>query len=308
MPVVTLDDFVRSFAASPEEFSNTCRRAIQDCDFRYERLDTKSRDEVILCVLKKIAADTQVIGTPERTGVWENGWAENLHAFVAGNYNLDALIPKFIRENQPIRYDGDYIMPTNPRFEYDYMTVFRIWLFQKYFSKCPTIYEFGCGSGLNLVLLASLFPDRELHGLDYVQSPVDLVNIIGKAHNWHMSGHLFDMVNPDECLTIAERSAVFTFGALEQLAGRTENFVQYLLRGKPAICLHVEPTIELYDENVLFDYLALQFHRKRGYSENLLPRIQQLESEGKAEILGVKRLNFGSLFMEGYTYIVWRPV
>ena len=120
MPVVTLDDFVRSFAASPEEFSNTCRRAIQDCDFRYERLDTKSRDEVILCVLKKIAADTQVIGTPERTGVWENGWAENLHAFVAGNYNLDALIPKFIRENQPIRYDGDYIMPTNPRFEYDH--------------------------------------------------------------------------------------------------------------------------------------------------------------------------------------------
>ena len=117
MPVVTLDDFARSFAASTEEFSNTCRRAIQDCDFGYERLDKKSRDEVILCVLKKIAADTQVIGAAERTGVWENGWEENRRAFVAGNYNLDALIPKFIRENQPIRYDGDYIMPTNPRFE-----------------------------------------------------------------------------------------------------------------------------------------------------------------------------------------------
>ena len=137
MPVVTLDDFARSFAGSPEEFSNICRRAIQDYDFRYERLDKRGRDEVILCVLKKVAADTQVIGTAERTSVWENGWTENLNAFIAGNYNLDALIPKFIRENQPIRYDGDYIMPTNPRFEYDYMTVFRIWLFQKYFSECP---------------------------------------------------------------------------------------------------------------------------------------------------------------------------
>ena len=123
-----------------------------------------------------------------------------------------------------------------------------------------------------------------------------------------MTGFRFDMINPDYNFNLAARSAVFTFGALEQLASKTESFIQYLLHQKPGICIHVEPTVELYDENSLFDYLAIQFHRKRGYTERLLPRIQQLEIEGKAKIIGVKRLNFGSLFLEGYTYIIWQPV
>lgn len=307
MPEVTMEDFARSFAADPREFSDSCLKAMADADFSYTRLDQKSRDEVILCVLKKIASDSQVIGAEERTSVWENGWAENLRAFTESNFSLDALVPKFIRENQPVRYDGDYILPANPRFEFDYMTVFRIWLFQKYLYQAPAIYEFGCGSGLNLVLLASLFPGRELHGLDFVQSSVELIDTIGKARNWPLSGHRFDMIHPDPNFSIAPGSAVFTFGALEQLASKTEAFIDYLLVQKPSICIHVEPTVELYDENVLFDHLAIQFHRKRGYTERLLPRIQSLEAEGKVKLLAVKRLNFGSLFLEGYTYFVWQP-
>jgi hypothetical protein len=308
MPEITSADFARSFAASEDEFSVVCRESIRECDFSYKRLNKKQRDKVILHVLKKIATDTQIIGAKERTLVWEKGWAENLRAFNEQNHNLDALIPKFIRENQPIRYDGDYIMPANPRFEYDFMTVFRLWLFEKYFSGYSNIYEFGCGSGLNLALLASLFPNKSLYGLDFVQSSVDLINSIGKTRRWRMSGHLFDMIKPNNDISLAENSAVFTFGALEQLASRFENFIQYLLVQKPSICIHVEPTVELYDEDVLFDYLAIQFHRKRGYTENFLPRLKQLESEGKAKLLKVKRLQFGSLFMEGYTCIIWQPI
>lgn len=308
MPEVTKKDLACSFGASEDEFSAECLQAINNCDLTYATLDQKQRDEVILCVLKKIASDTQVIGAEERTSVWEQGWAENLEAFKSQNYSLEALIPKFIRENQPIRYNGDYIIPSNPRFEFDYMTVFRIWLFQKYLSNYANIYEFGCGSGLNLVLLASLFPDKNLFGLDFVQPPVDLVNTIGKAHNWRMTGYHFDMINPDHSFNLVGNSAIFTFGALEQLASKTENFLQYLLAKKPGICIHVEPTVELYDENLLFDYLAIQFHRKRGYTEQLLPRLQQLAAEDRIRILGSKRLSFGSLFLEGYTYTVWQPL
>lgn len=308
MPEVTMADFARSFAATESEFSSECIQAISGCDFSYQQLDKQQRDDLMLCILKKIASDTQIIGAEERTSVWERGWAENLQAFSAQNHSMDALIPKFIRENKPIRYDGDYIMPSNQRFEFDYMTVFRIWLFQKYFADYSNIYEFGCGSGLNLVLLASLFPKKDLYGLDFVQPAVDLINTIGITHHLRMTGHRFDMINPDDSFNLAAKSAVFTFGALEQLASKTEKFIRYLLRQKPGICIHVEPTVELYDENILFDYLAIQFHRKRGYTERLLPRIQQLEAEGNAKILNVKRLNFGSLFMEGYTYIVWQPL
>jgi hypothetical protein len=100
---------------------------------------------------------------------------------------------------------------------------------------------------------------------------------------------------------------VVTIGTIEQLAGDFEPFLQFLLRRSPALCIHVEPTVELYDEDNLVDYLAVKFHRKRGYTEGFLPRLQQLEDQGRIEIVKVKRLFFGSLLMEGYNLLIWRP-
>ena len=305
---ITDADFAKSFGATLDDFSVECRNAMHGGDFLYEIPDKESRDNIILTVLKKMQDDRQVIGAEERQMEWERGWAENLQNFINTGGSLESLVPKFIRENQPIRFNGDYIIPRNPKFEYDYMTVFRIWLFQKYLSSFKKIYEFGCGTGLNLVLLSSLFPDKEFHGLDFVQSSVDLVNKIGVSRNWNIKGHFFDMIRPDESVTLDEESAIITFGAVEQLAGRFEYFIRYLLKNKPGLCLHIEPTLELYDENSLFDYLSIMFHRKRGYTEGLLPYLQILDDQGNIQLLKVKRLYFGSLFMEGYTYFVWRPV
>ena len=114
--------------------------------------------------------------------------------------------------------------------------------------------------------------------------------------------------DPDFEIDIDPNSVVFTSGTIEQIASKFEKFVEFLLQKKPELVVHVEPTYEVYDRDVLFDYLAAKFHKKRGYTAGYLPRLQQLESEGKAEILKIKRLNFGSLFMEGFTCIVWRPV
>ena len=305
---ITVADFAKSFGTTLDDFSVACRNAMEGIDFLYEIPDKESRDNIILTVLKKMQDDRQVIGAEERQIEWERGWAENLQNFINTSGSLEALVPKFIRENQPIRFNGDYIIPRNPKFEYDYMTVFRIWLFQKYLSSFKKIYEFGCGTGLNLVLLATLFPDKEFHGLDFVQSSADLVNKIGESKGWNIQGHLFDMIRPDESVTLDEEIAIFTFGAIEQLAGRFENFILYLLNNKPGICIHVEPTVELYDEGRLFDYLAIKFHRKRGYTAGLLPYLQMLDEQNKIKLLKVKRLHFGSLFMEGYTYFVWQSL
>jgi cyclopropane fatty-acyl-phospholipid synthase-like methyltransferase len=189
----------------------------------------------------------------------------------------------------------------------DYYNVFRLWLFKKYLSEFEHIYEFGCGTGFNLVVLARLFPEKKLFGLDFVPSSVELVNKIGTAHRHNIKGRLFDMISPNETLTLAKNSAIFTIGSVEQLASRFEAFFQFLLNQSPSLCIHVEPTIEFYDDNILFDYLAKKFHQKRGYTENFLTRLRELEAQKKVEILKAKRLYFGSLFMEGYSYIVWRP-
>jgi SAM-dependent methyltransferase len=307
MSKITIDDFARSFGAATEEFSDVCCKAMAESDFSYRRFTQEERDAVILEVLRKIKNDTQVIAAPERKEVWQRGWAENLEMFKQSGFDPETLVPKFLRENQPIRYDGDYILPANGRFEYDYMTVFRIWLFQKYFAPLSTIYEFGCGTGLNLVLLAKLRSGGTYHGLDFVPAAVDLVNSIGQNTFFNIQGHLFDMIHPDHSFTLRGGSGVLTFGALEQLGGQFLSFIHYLLGQKPGLVVHVEPTIELYDDEVLFDHLAIEFHRKRGYTTGLLPYLRDLEKQGAVKVLKVKRLNFGSLFMEGYTYMIWQP-
>ncbi|MFH1996537.1 MAG: class I SAM-dependent methyltransferase, partial [Candidatus Omnitrophota bacterium] len=177
----------------------------------------------------------------------------------------------------------------------------------KYMKEYSSIYEFGCGTGFNLATLANIFPEKSLYGSDFVPAPRDMINKMAETYDWKISGHLFNMIEPDKEFTIAENSVIFTFGSIEQLAGRFEAFLQYLLTNKPKLCMHLEPTIELYDENNLFDYLAIKFHKKRGYTQNYLNRLRELEKEGKLEIVSVKRLNFGSLMMEGFTYIVWKP-
>lgn len=304
---LTLDDFARSFGTNIEDIPNDCQKLIAKTDFGYRLLVEEERDKVLLDVIKKIESDQQIIGAEERQGVWAKGWAENLEDFIKCGYDLNKLIPKFIRPNQAIRFNQNYIIPTNPNFELDYFSVFRLWLFKKYLKGFDSIYEFGCGTGFNLTVLAKLYPKKKLHGLDFVTSSVDLVNKIGEVYDWKMRGHFFDMLSPDENFKIGDNSAIFTIGAVEQLASNYEAFLQFLLKSSPALCIHVEPTIELYDESNLIDYLAIKFHKKRGYTENYLTRLRELEAQSEIEILKVKRLFFGSLYMEGYTCMIWKP-
>jgi hypothetical protein len=83
--------------------------------------------------------------------------------------------------------------------------------------------------------------------------------------------------------------------------------IQYLIDENPSVCVHIEPMIEMYDVSNLPDYLASWFQSKRGYSSGLISLLEDLSLQGKLEILEVQRLNFGSLMMEGYNLIAWRP-
>lgn len=307
MNMISIDDFCKSFGTDKNSFSKECLSSIEETDFSYKILEHEERDNIILEILKKIESDQQRIGEPKRKTIWNNGWQENLDKFVGSGYDLESLIPKFIRDDQVIRLNGNYVKPNNPRFEYDYMTIFRKWLIARYFPPFQNVYEFGCGTGLNLVLLSETYPEKDLYGSDFVPASVQLVSEIGKQKNKRIKARKFDMIHPDYDLRIEPNSIVFTFGAIEQLASKFEDFIQYLLHFKPALCIHVEPTIELYDPNTLFDYLAIKFHRNRGYTEGLLTKIRELEEQGLAQLEKVKRLNFGSLFMEGYMYFVWKP-
>lgn len=302
-----LEDFARLFGTTIDDIPNDCRTLIAQHDFRYRKLEGNKRDQVLLEVLKRIDSDQFSVAGKEGKARWEKGWLENLKSFMEHSRDLSKLVPKYIRQNQPLRLDQNYVMPSDSNFELNWYEVFRLWLFRTYLRDAETIYEFGCGSGFNLVVLSQLYAEKKFYGLDWAEASRDIVNELARTYGWNMTGLLFDFFSPDENVKIADNSAILTIGALEQTGCDYEPFLQYLLKASPKLCVHVEPILEWYDENNLIDYAAIKFHKKRKYWEGFPNRLKELENEGQVEILKTQRSYFGSLYIEGYSHLIWRP-
>lgn len=300
------EDFEALFGEAPGTLFQECQELVGRHDLRYDILQGASRDQVLLRVLKTLAQDLEVAGTHRRQR-WEDGWAENLMDFQRTGYDLAALIPKFVRPQEIIRLKGEYVRPVSSQFETSFVEILRHWMFKKWFHAVDHIYEFGCGTGHNLVDAAFMFPGRPLYGLDWSQSSQAILLLLREEHGFNVVGREFNMLEPDESFDLYPRSGVFTVGAMEQLGCQYHAFVNYLLRQRPSICIHVETLYELYDQNVLFDYVAAKYLEKRKYLQGLLGTLKTFEHEGRLEILGTIR-TFGSLYHDGYSMVIWKPV
>ena len=306
---LTLDlaEMARLFGTTPEMIPEDCQALIRQDDFRYRTLAGAEQDEVLRDVMQRIDSKELSSAGPEGKPRWERGWSENLDSFRKQRHDLSTLMPKYFRPHQPLRLDQQFIVAENPNFEYAWFDVFRRWLFQTYCHDAEAVFEFGCGSGFNLAALASLYPQKRFVGLDWAVSSTDIVNELGKTYGWNMEGRVFDVFNPDEDLTIGADSIVLTIDALEQTGRNYERFLQYLLKTGPKRCVHIEPILEWYDEHNVVDETAIQFHKRRGYCEGIPNRLRELEHAGQIEILKMKRSYFGSLYIEGYSQLIWRP-
>ena len=303
---LTLKDFARVFETTLEDFPAQCKSVIEERNFEYRKMGQDERDRLLLKIIKRIDSGRMSVSGAHRMPDWERGWSENLKEYEKTR-DTYALTPKFVKPDLPVRLDGDYIVPSSDRFEFDFVDIQKRWLFNKYFKDKSAIYEFGCGSCQSFSLLAEMFPEKKIVGTDWVPASKKIIDKLVEFNGWNMEGRLFDLFNPDKSFRIKEGSAVFTVGTLEQMGRNFESFLQYLLSNPIAVCLHLETTKELYDDSNLLDYLALKFDAKRGYLDGFLTRLKELEKEGKIEILKIQKTPFGSLYHDGYSLIVWRP-
>ncbi|HEY59171.1 MAG TPA: class I SAM-dependent methyltransferase [Anaerolineae bacterium] len=301
-------DFANLFGIDTKELPDDCLEMIRDNNFNYLIIGGQERDKLILNIFKKIDAGEFSIAGEQGLGRWEKGWGESLNDFLESGFDISQLIPKYIRSSQPVRLFQQYVQPEDDSFELNWYKVFRRWLFRTYLSEVDAIYEFGCGSGFNLVTLAELFPKKVIFGMDWVKQSVDIVNKLAESKGYKTKGKLFDFFNPDQQFQILPNSAVITIGALEQTGKRYRKFLDYLIRSKPAIVINIEPTVEWYDANNLVDYAAIRFHLKRNYWQGFPTALEKLRDEEKVEILKQKRSYFGSLYVEGYSQSIWRPI
>jgi SAM-dependent methyltransferase len=308
MDKLTARDFAKLFGTSEVAIRRVAGDLIDAIDLRYMTLDGVARDDLILASLKRIHSSELKNAGEHRLTDWEEGWRENLIEFVQSNYDPRKLVPKYVKQNVPIKLNREYILPAQPDFVYQYTKIFRAWLFQEFLANCELVYEFGCGTGHNLFHLAELYPDKKLHGYDWAASSQEIIQIINEQFDLDISMGMFDFFNPTAELTFEPGSAVLTFGALEQVGPNHERYIDFLLRRHPIICVDVIGIHELYDVAYLLDYISLQYHGKRNYLSGYLTRLRELEAAGKIEIVKLHHHLFGNPYDDPYSYIVWKPI
>jgi len=181
--ILGVNEFAVLLGCSINDISDESKEYIAKTDFRYRKLSCDEKEDIVLESLQRIDAGEFSESGPHRKRTWEKGWQENLTEFINNDFNLKYLIPKFVRRNAVKRICGEYIMPYNPDFEVACVNVLRKVLFGKYFSDAKSIFEFGCGTGLNLVELAALFPEKRLFGLDWAKASCEIVSKIAELKN-----------------------------------------------------------------------------------------------------------------------------
>jgi hypothetical protein len=149
--------------------------------------------------------------------------------------------------------------------------------------------------------------DVELVIIYWAKSSQELIRQISEdTKDEKLWGKQFDFFNPDYDFDDVG-DVICTIASLEQTGTNYDKFLDYLLFYKPKLCIHIEPIAELLDINNLLDYLSIEYFKKRNYLSGFLTRLRQLEKEGKIEIIRAQRTYIGSLFIEGYSVIVWKP-
>ena len=300
-------DFTRLFGAD-EPLPQLCQDLISQHNWSYRVL--QGDEHAVVLAQNMDEAQSTSLAPAGRVGRrhWYKVWAESLATF-HDTESLEALVPPYKDRYRPLRLDGEYIMPEDPQFERHWHEVYLRWIFLTY-PLNDVLYEFGCGSGFNLMILASLSGNQRLVGLDWSESAVRLIDEL----NGHIGGTkklqgiYFDFFAPNISIRLNPSSTIFTLHALEQTGRRWEHFMQYLRDQKPALCVHIEPILEWYDPEDPFDQVAMAYHQKRRYWVGFPDYLKQLEQEGKAEIIKMRRVLFGSRHIDSYSQIIWRPL
>lgn len=305
---LTVRDFADLFGAAASDLPPQCLDLISNGDWRYSVLQGEEKDAVFLDFEKRLEnKDFSMVVSGDKSR-WVRGWGENLDDFVASEGDTQALAPKYIRPHMPLRLNQQFVRGQAANLEMQWYKVFQQWLFREFLEPYDTIVELGCGSGINVALLAQMFPHKKIIGTDWAEPSRDIVESMRTLRGWNTEGRMFDFFDPDRAWDFPENAAVLTIGALEQTGTDHGRVIDFLLEKKPAICVFIEPIYDWYERDNPVDCLAIQAHELRGFWRGFPERLQALAAEGRAEIIKQKRSYFGSLVLEGYSQTIWRPL
>lgn len=261
---------------------------------KYKLLNKKEEDAVIVKILDVLFDPSLPFSGKHRREQWEKGWGENLKS--------GDITPRYFGKHKVNRINQRFVVGNTKKFEQNMLYSLVDELAYRYLADKKDIYEFGCGTGHNLLRVQKINKKARLHGFDWTKSSNEIVKKLG------FDAKQFDFFEPDFSIGLQPDSAVYTVAALEQVGTRFEQYIKYLLRNKPSVVVHIEPIPELLDKNNLLDYLSIKYMEKRKYLTGYLDTLRIMEKNGIIKILEARRSGIGSMFIDGYSIIIWKPI
>lgn len=276
-------------------------------DFSYHSLTSVEREESLIKTVSALLSDLPTAGV-HRQNDWESGWGQNLEELEQSS-DETSIIPRYFNKFNLVRWQQELIAPVHKNMEHHMLGFILDWISDEFLSDCSNIYEFGAGTGHNLLRFRKRNDSATLWGLDWARSSQNIIQRIAeRREDSNIRAQFFDYFNPDETFPLADSCAVVTVASLEQIGTRFEPFLTYLMKKNPRLVVHVEPIGELLDPNNLMDYLSLEYFKKRNYLSGYLTRLHELEASKKIKIIAAQRSYMGSFFIDGYSIIVWKPI
>jgi len=288
--------------------SSFVKDKIKNSDLLFSIPSQEKRDDIILKICKYLLADEVVVAGSHRKNDWENGWDENLQKYKKTR-DIKSIVPRYFGKYDVQRLNGEFIVQETDGFESKLVSLLQYAIFNKYFKDSTSIYEFGAGTGHNLLRVREINPTAKLYSMEWTASGVELINCVAKNINdQNLSGIVFDNFNPNYNVRLDSNASIYTFASLEQMGDKTDDLIKYWTDNKAAVIVNIEPMAEPLDDNELLQYLSSQYFKKRGYLNNYINKLKTLEEEGEIIIHDIIRTGVGSLFIEGYSIIAWSPI
>jgi len=292
------------------QVTNQCKELIENFSLQYHSLSDGERDQAVIECIDKLLSNVSQVGS-HRQEVWENGWNENLQNFILTKEYED-LIPKYFEKQSAIdcvaRWNNNFIKTKTENFIYKIFTLFVDCIITKFINEeFDNIYEFGCGTGYNLVRFSKYYEKMSFIGLDWAKSSQEIIRFISEQNIVkNIDSHNFNYFDIDSKYEIKPNSAVITCCSLEQIGDSFKDVVDYWVSKKPKLCINFENENSIFDDSSLLDKLSIEYAKKRKYLDGFYSYLKELESKNLIQIIYQKRLYSGNIFHEAYPVFVWK--
>lgn len=302
---ITLELFCEISGVHINDLNTEFIKKISEHNLCFDFINKNEQDNFIAEYKKLIYNDNLKKSGPDRRDDWEFGWNENLEIY-KNDSSEKSLIPKYIKRSNFVRINGRLVVSDNEYFENILTRLHHQAIALKFLKEFDCIYEFGCGTGINLISFNEVLTSKKYVGLDWVDSSKNIINELKKNNDINLEFENFNFYKPHK-INFQKNSAVCTITSLEQVGRDFKNFIDMLIENKPGIVIHMEPILEWYNNDNELESLSIEYHKKRGYLDGLLKYLEDMESKKIISILAKFKTQFGESRHNPFSLVVWRP-